>query len=107
MQTGCQLSVFKNHEPESRKSEDWLENHGSSRNKNCVGFNCSAVSGFMFLSFFLVNTWAGTILLKGLHVQINNLTPAVGALGKIANITRLVLKLQKLPMLKKPPLHLA
>lgn len=57
----------------------------------------------MFLSFFLVNTWAGNILLEGLHVQINNLTPAVGALGKTANIARLVLKLQKLPTLNTLP----
>lgn len=55
----------------------------------------------MFLSCFLVNTWAGNILLKGLHVQIKNLTLAAGALGKIANITRLVLKSLKLPMFKE------
>lgn len=67
--------------------------------KNCLGSHCSALTGFVILSFFLGNTWAGKILYKGLHVQINNLTAATGAPGTIANITRFVLKLQKLPML--------
>lgn len=55
----------------------------------------------MFLSFFSVDTWSGNLLLKGLWVHTNNLTPALGALGKTSNITRFVLKPQKLPKLQR------
>lgn len=60
-------------------------------------FGSNGVRDFK-LFFFLSNTWAGKILYKGLHVQINNLATAIRALGTIANITRFVLQLQKLPM---------